>query len=233
MHPSPPVHHPTPLRRLAAALAIVVLAHTSPALPPTRTAADALNLGPKPMEAPQVAASVAAATSAAFLTPDEAKNLRVFHGLAEEADLDTPARVAADALLRGRWADPVFADESVPALDRAEALLARGDAAPALALTGNLDSLRAVSIRVRALNDLGRTDEAVKAAAPALALVSAGRAEHALDAAWAVESASVIAHIKPEEGGSDYRAMLALLRHAREQLDPLAWPVQLAEARLL
>lgn len=224
---------PAPLRRLAAALAIVVLSGTALALPPTRTAADALNLGPKPMEAPEVSASVTAATTGAFLTPDEAKNLRIFHGLAEDADLDTPARIAADALLRSRFSDPVFADESVPALDRAQALLARGDAPAALALTGDLDSLRAVSIRVRALHDLGRADEAVKAAAPALALVSRGRAEHPLDAAWAVEAASIIAHIKPEEGGSDYRAMLALLRHAREQLDPLAWPVQLAEARLL
>ena len=230
-------HRPASLRpprsrqRLAAAL--IILAGTSLALPPTRTAADALQLGPKPMEAPEVAASVTAAATAGFLTADEAKALRIFHGLAEDADLDTPARIAADSLLRGRYADPAFADESVPALDRAEALLMRGDAALALALTGDLDSLRAVSLRVRALHDLGRSDEAVKAAAPALALVSNGRAERALDAAWAVEAAAIIAHIKPEEGGSDYRAMLALLKHAREQLDPLAWPVQLAEARLL
>ncbi len=204
---------------------------------PTPAKPDALIPGVKPMEAPEVAQAVAAAVGAEFLSADEAKDLRVFHGLATEADLDTPARIAADALIRGRWADPIFDDAAAPALDRAEALVARGEPAAALALVGEAaaegEPVRAGGLRVMALDLLGRVDDAVRAAAPALVLVNRGSAERALDAAWAVRAAAVAVRLRPREGAGEYGAMLGLLRHAREQVDPLCWPVLLEEARLL
>jgi hypothetical protein len=54
------------------------------------------------------------AIAAQWLTDDERRALRVFHGVWDERDLTTPALTAAVALNAWRFDDPVFADPATP-----------------------------------------------------------------------------------------------------------------------
>ena len=68
-----------------------------------------------------------AAIEAQWLTEEERKDLRVFHGIWDDRDVDSPTRRAAVALNAGDFDDPALFDPSVPVELRAEALLQRGD----------------------------------------------------------------------------------------------------------
>lgn len=193
---------------------------------------------PKPMDAPDLAESVKAAIDAPFLKPAEAQFLRLFHGLATEADLDSIDRLAGWSLLLGRFDDPSLANPQTSALDRVEALLAQGDATGALAGIENDASPRAVRLRVTALDMLGRFDEAIAAGAPALQLLASGtaRADTADQVIEAVRVAEILARLRAPadgEGGADHRAMMSLLRDARAKFSRIDWRIDLAEAELL
>src|SRR5438046_1522871 len=97
-----------------------------------------------PIAAPDLADPVLKLLEAAYLSEDERKNLRVFHGVWKEEDLDTPQRKAAAALIRGTYDDPSLSDPSVPAEDRAEAAMIRSDFDAGLAALGEASSARAV-----------------------------------------------------------------------------------------
>jgi tetratricopeptide (TPR) repeat protein len=171
---------------------------------------------------------------AEFLTLDEKHDLRVYHGVWTEDDLDTPARRAAAALVVGALDHEWLMGEVAPALDRAEAALGRGDLDECLELVGDDDSIRGIRIRAQALADLGRFDEADAA----LDALVKQMAEEKLDAAGLTEGVRGLRlrtwiRGSVREGGMDYRQILSLLNKARDELDRLAWPVRLAEAELL
>src|SRR4051812_20703980 len=63
-----------------------------------------------PVEHPDVAEPVLKRIEAPYLTAEERKNLRVFHGVWQEGDLDTPQRRASAALIRGAYDDPSLQD---------------------------------------------------------------------------------------------------------------------------
>ncbi len=171
---------------------------------------------------------------AEFLSADEKRDLRVYHGVWTEDDLDTPARRAAAALVVGALDHDWLMDAAAPVLDRAEAALGRGDLDECLELIADDDSIRAVRIRAQALADLGRFDEADAA----LDALVTRMASEKLDAAGLTEGVRGLRlrtwlRGSVREGGMDYRQILSLLNKARDELDRLAWPVRLAEAELL
>src|SRR3954468_2086675 len=68
---------------------------------------------------PDLAEPVLKLLEASYLTDDERRDLRIFHGVWREDDLNTPQRRAAASLIRGVYDDPAFADPSVAVEDRA------------------------------------------------------------------------------------------------------------------
>lgn len=204
-----------------------VLAH-QPADQPTRPTV-------APAEAPPLADQVVALLDAPYLSDAERRDRRVFHGVWEDGDLDTPARRAAAALVRGAFDDPSLSDGSAPVEDRAEAAIARGELEEALTLLGDGASLRAVRLRAESLDMLGRTPEAIDALTPLVDRLRGGRIDAAPDLVEAVRGMMLRSAIAGTQGsgGQDYRAMLALLSRARTELDRLYWPAHLAEAELL
>ena len=212
------------------------------------------------MDAPPRSDAVEKLVNAAYLTATEAADLRLFFGEPTEADLAAEgpigaARRAAFALMRGAFADPALDDDTTPRIDRAEAVLERGDPAGALALlagekagdeqagdkqAGTLtrDSMRRARLATNALLLLGRRAEALAAAQPALALLAAGKSESPGDIAEAVHAAMLLtrAFVPGSEGPGkavpDHKSLIASLKRGRE-IDPQHWPTLLAEAQLL
>jgi tetratricopeptide (TPR) repeat protein len=188
------------------------------------------------MDAPDLSEAVKRAVKEPFLTLDESRDLRIFHGLATPTDLDTPARRAKNALIRGNLAEPALSDASTPAEDRAEAALHLGKPTDALALLETATGSRARRLRVAALEALGRFESALQAAEPAFNLIAEKGDDTASDVVESVHAALIASRLRvpgTPGAGPDHRAMMAALKHAREHLDPLDWRVPLMEARLL
>lgn len=188
----------------------------------------------QPIPAPDVADAVLKLIEAPYLNDDERKDLRIFHGVWREGDLDTPARRARAALIRGAYDDLALSDPSVVAEDRAEAAMFRGEYEAALETLKDATSLRAARIRAQSLEGLGRADEAAKALQP---LVQSLR-ERPADAAELVDGVRALmirARVRPQEepAGGDYHRMASLLATARDRLDRLYWPALAVEANLL
>ena len=117
----------------------------------------------KPPPPPAVPPSATRLLPAAYLTDDERKDLRIFHGQWLERDLDTPQRAARAALISGDFLNPAFNLDSVNPVDRAEARLLAGKPVDALLILekANADSTRAYMLRAQAAEMLGRFDDAV------------------------------------------------------------------------
>lgn len=186
--------------------------------------------------------AVLALIEAEYLTEDERRAARVNHGLWTDEDLEaSPALAAEAALIAGVPDAAVFTEhaDAIPAVVAADAALARGEAERALRLLGDDDSPRGVRVRVLALDALGRFDEA-RAAADGLTRRLLNDAVREADAiAEAIEVLRLRIDLANPDGqpdrdaGADYRAMLSLLKTAREQLGPLSWRARVAEAELL
>ncbi|MCL4222351.1 MAG: hypothetical protein KJZ65_13380 [Phycisphaerales bacterium] len=171
---------------------------------------------------------------AAFLSDEERKCLRVFHGLWEDADLDTPARRAEAALCAGAIDHRWLHDAEAPLLDRAEAALLRGELNEALELLAGETSIRGIRLRADALAGLGRFADA-DAALDSLVEVMFTQQLDALQLVEGARGLLLRMQIRgPARGdGTDYRQVLSLINKARDEMDRLAWPVRLAEAELL
>lgn len=167
-----------------------------------------------------------------WLKPDERKDLRVFHGVWDERDLDAPSRAAQAALFAWRLDDPALHDEAAPAVLRAEARLLAGDPEGTLGILGELDSMRAVRLRAQALETLGRVDDADAAVEPAVALLLRRKVDRADDLVDGVEALMVRARVRGQPA-KDFQTMVTLLGQAHQDIDRLHWPARLAEARLL
>ncbi len=207
---------------LAAALQIVALA-------------PAHQIQPSPGPGPELSSLAHRLIDAEYLTTEERREKRVFHGVWEAGDLAEASARARAALAAGVWDDPSLDDESAPLELRAEARLERGDLREAVDLidaeAGESPSLRALRIRAEALEGLGEFGEADRAVAPAAARLSDVRAASAAELVEIVRSLRVRSRVRGLPA-QDYRSMMGLLARARE-LDPLHWPAALEEARLL
>jgi len=188
-----------------------------------------------PMPAPPLSPGLKAMLSASYLSEDEAKDARVFHGLGGPEDLDTPARRAMDALIRGDLSSTALSDPAAPIEDRAEAMLDRGELRLALEALAGRSSPRSIRIRAEALEGLGRFDEAEAAVLPLIDRLGRQQTHSALDLGESVRALLVRTRTAPQErgGGADFHTLMSLLAKSREELDRLSWPPVLTEAMLL
>lgn len=226
-----------------AVLAIVGLALGQPAPPVVEqsgpnAARQAERSGPvSPSPMPPSPQAVDQLLDAAFLTPDQRKDKRIQFGRYTAEDLDTPARVARAALIRGAYDDPSLVAGDADPLDRAEAALRRGDFDAMFKDLGDIRTPRASRLRVEAFDHLSKYDDATKEAKPVIDDLLAGKLKTADDIAEGVRILAIRTRLRgpAQAGGSpaDYGAMMQLLADARTRLDRFAWPVILAEAELL
>ncbi len=195
-------------------------------------------------------ASVESLLSAAYLSPDQLKDARIRFGRYTPDDLDTPARVARAALIRGVLSDPALApsDTDADPLDRAEAAAQRGDFPAARTLLNAFDSAlgtrhspRSLRIRASMLEDEGKFDDAITAGAPILKDLAANSYTEPDDIVEAVTLATMKLRLRgPATGKSgattsaaDYKALLKRLDDIVNSADRLSWPALLAQADLL
>ncbi|MEO1583837.1 MAG: hypothetical protein AAFR96_04595 [Planctomycetota bacterium] len=180
-------------------------------------------------------ASVAALIDAAYTTDDEAAAMRVFHGHWRPSDLSDPVLAARAALIRGAYDDPSLFDEQTPVLVRAEGALGRGEAERALGVLAGEASLRAIRLRVEALELLGRHGDALAATDVAVNRLLRERIEDPGELTDGVRTLMARARLAgPERAdGTDFQTLMALLTRAGAELDRLYWPAKLAEAELL
>ncbi len=199
--------------------------------------ADAPTQSPEPMQAPPLAAPVTRLLGAEYLTDDERRALRVRHGVWTDDDLASPALRARAALIRGAWDDPSLDNPDADPLDRAEALLHRGDLHDALQALEGRDSTRAIRLRAETLESLGRLEEADAALEPLVERFAGRRAADADELVHGVRGLAVRLRIRGSAQAADaaggYRSLMSMLAVARDDLDRLAWHAPLAEAELL
>jgi cellulose synthase operon protein C len=166
----------------------------------------------------------------AYLSDAERSARRVFHGLWTESDIAAaPARAQA-ALAAGVVNDPVFDDASVPAEDRAEARVLRGEPDAALELLADGASVRSLRLRALALEELGKIEEARDAATRASQAL--GTAQTPGDIVEAVRATRILARLEGRPG-AQYQQMLDRLIGVQDQLDRLYWPAVAEQAELL
>lgn len=188
---------------------------------------DAEPVGPPPGE---MSDAVRARITADYLSESERAALRVEHGAWTDNDLADPALAARAAVIAGAWDHPAATDAGGGVVDRAEAAAERGDPGAALELLAEATGVRADRVRGRALEMLGRTDEA----AEAYAVASRGQG----DEPESVRAAMALLRLRgaPGFGGGDAegisRALLARIGAARDA-DRLDWRARLVEAELL
>lgn len=187
---------------------------------------------PQSLPEPSVAPALFQASQAPYLSEEEKREIRVAHGLWTPSDLETPLMRARAALAVGAWDDVSLQHEDVPALDRAEAMLRRGDAAQALELIGDAPGVRAMWLRAESLEAVGRRDEAARATDGIVDALSARAGVSAADIADGVRALLLRARLLGAQS-QDYHQLNNLLARAREELDRLEPSVPLAEAMLL
>ena len=181
---------------------------------------------------PNLAEPVLRAIEAPYLSDEERADLRVFHGVWLESDLDDPNRRARAALVGGVWDDPALSDPGVDPLLRADAARLRGDLRQAIELLEGADTISAHRIRAQAFDALGETEKAereIDAISDSLLRFQAGSAPELVDG---VSAFIVRANIQGRPA-QDYRRMMQLLARALGDLDRLYWPAALVEAHLL
>ncbi|MCC6321359.1 MAG: hypothetical protein IT438_07985 [Phycisphaerales bacterium] len=212
---------------------------------------------PDPAPLPDLAPAVSRLLGAPYLTEDEKRDLRIFHGVWTEADLDSPARAAAAALARGDFLDPSFGFEGVDPRVRIQALIGRGDYPAADAALKALplpDVPPIIDFRLRAdvLEAQGKFDAAAAMGDGGLAALAQLKPASPADVVEAVRLLNQRIRLKGT-GDRDgkvagplrvdpnaFHQMLEQLGRLREQVDAagagspkLYWPSLLAEARLL
>jgi len=188
--------------------------------------------GPGTVAAPDMPDGLLSAIAAEYLTDEERRDLRVRHGVWTEQDLaHAPSRARA-ALIAGVYDDPVFQDDSVAAVDRAEAAFRRGEIEIALELLAGETSLRAQRLRAESLEGIGRFDEANAAIDPIINALIRSRQDNADELVEGVRAIIIRARIEGSSAG-DYRRMLDLLARAHQDLDRYSWPALLTEAEFL
>lgn len=178
--------------------------------------------------------AVERALDAVYLTDQERQDLRVFHGQWIDADLADPVLAARAALFAGDLANPALDDPQADPLDRAEAMILRGDIREALDAFAENDSMRALRLRARAfelLGDLDAVRTVTDIASTRLARLQSNDAETLTEG---VRILIIRARtVGVEQGAGDYELMVQLLATVRDGLDRLYWPARLAEAKLL
>ena len=200
----------TILKHRAWAMAAALLCAASAAAQPTpvRPAADSSNLSE----------FVLRAIEAPYLSDAERAELRIWHGVWTEADLEIPALRAKAALMAGVFDDIAFDHPDALPEDRAEALLRRGDHELALEALAGRQSARARMLRAQTLAGLGRFEDADAAVDPVVTGLIRNQTRSAEDLVAGVRSLGLRAELRGQPS-RDYQAMMQLLARARDELD--------------
>ena len=172
------------------------------------------------------------ALDAAWLTEEERRAMRVFHGVWDDRDLATPALKAIVALNAWEFTNPALEDQSVPVEIRAEAWLCAGKIEQALQILGEARSLHAARLRAESLETLGQLDKANEAVADAVTRMLQTKITDPSAMTQGVRAMFIRARIQGQPA-RDFQSMMSLLARARQELDRLHWPARLAEAELL
>ncbi len=189
---------------------------------------------------PEPAADLLSYVNAAYWSPEERTRLRVEHGLWEPEELTTPALTARAMLLAGR---PNHGSLSVPLagpLDRAEAMIERGELRDALKALEGTNTIRAHRLRAETLELLGDYEQADLAVDPVVDALLTDTLDDAGELVDGVLALMVRSRLrgpsKPGDPGSaaaDFRTLMQLLARARDELDRQSWQAHAVEAELL
>jgi tetratricopeptide (TPR) repeat protein len=198
---------------------------------------------PEATSLPPVPDSIEHLLAAPYLTDDQKADKRIFFGRYTAADLNSPARVARAALMRGAIDDPSLKFIEADPLDRAEAAYLRGDLDAALAILHAIEKPNARAIRIAAaiLEDQGHLDEAVHAGEPVLLALGKRQLTTAEDITEAVRIAAQHIRLRGPSGNGgagagaagDFKALIAILDDVTNRIDRLYWPALVFEAELL
>lgn len=172
------------------------------------------------------------AIDAPFLTEDERRDKRIFHGVWTESDLTSVQRRAFAALIAGDLLNPVFRNDAVSIDLRAEQLVRTGETEAALTLLGDLTSPTACRLRAEALEWSGKFEQADQAIEPVIAALSRNELTSAGDLTEAARCLAMRARLRGEPA-SQYARILQTTSRIHQQVDRLFWPAKLVEAELL
>lgn len=210
----------TPLRTALAGL----LACAGLAMAQNRAPDDGVRLSP----------AVQRALDAGYLTDAERRDLRLFHGQWTAADLEDPATAARAALTAGDLNHPALDSDEANVLDRAEAMILRGQVRDGLGLFEDNDSMRALRLRAQGGELLGDLAAVGRVTDRAMDRLARERAEDAEALTEGVRLLVIRARtVGVQRGADDYGLMANLLATVRDEMDRLYWPARLAEAGLL
>lgn len=176
--------------------------------------------------------AASSALSAAWLTDDERRAMRVFHGVWDERDLTTPALKAIVALNAWDFENESLRDESAPMEIRAAAKLLAGEFEEAIELTKSVRSLHALRLRAEAHEGLGQIKQADEVVGEAIKRMQQAKITDPAELTEGVRAMFIRARIQGQPA-RDFQSMIDLLARAHQELDRLHWPARLAEAELL
>lgn len=167
-----------------------------------------------------------------FLTDEERRAMRVFHGVWDEHDLTTPEARATVALNAWDLNHPSLLDNRTPVELRARARLLAGDLEESLALLEGIESISAHVLRAEALLALGREDAAVDEAHAAVQWMQRIDVERAEDLTASVQAMYLLTRLEAQPSARVHD-MIEDLSRAHQLIDRLYWPARLVEGRIL
>lgn len=184
------------------------------------------------LDKPDVSDSVLRAVSAGYLSADERADLRVFHGMWNDSDLEDVKRRARAALMMAVWDDASLMNMEADAEDQAEAAMWRGEYGDALETLAGVSSLRGARLRAESLEALGRLREADVAIDPVVSALTREQTDSAAELLEGALAMRIRARLEGRPAG-DFHALMRLYGRAYQDLDRLYWPALVAEAWLL
>jgi len=218
-------HRPCPTTGLLALLLAVTIT-------PSTLARQAQQQRPLVPEGFVLNEAASRAISAEWLTEEERRQLRLFHGVWDTRDLVTPADLALIALNAWNFDDPSLNNPKAPAEIRAEARLRQGEVDAALALLEGVETNHAARLRAEAHEMQGELKEAEAVIGPVVERLLEARSEDPAELTHGVAAMALRARLQGQPS-RDFQTMMSLLGFAHQQLDRLYWPAKLEEARLL
>ena len=165
-------------------------------------------------------------------TESQRRDLALFHGQWDDLEDITPSERAQIAIYRYDLASPDLLHADASKLIRGRALWLQGHAEAAIEMLDGESSAQAILIKSLALEQLGKTKDAVTSLET---LRDRLQIQTLTDAAELTAAAQVIVTLARLQGrpAQDYHLVMSLLGKVHGELDPLYWPAYIAEADLL
>lgn len=184
---------------------------------------------------PSLSMTAERAISSGFLTDEERREKRLFHGVWTDADLQSVAERTMVARLRWDLDAAVWLDESVPAVDRAENHVRRGAMSAAVDLLSQIEhpSPREARVLAEALEWLGRFNDADTVIHALLLRLSTDGMPDDAHARTEIAKARVIQARLRGEPSQHFNRIMEELADVHQRIDRSYWPAKLVEAEVL